>query len=51
MRTLVLIFALSIAVAGCGYRGPLYLPQSKPKAPASPPPERPAPPQEAPSPQ
>jgi len=52
MRALVLILALSTALAGCGYRGPLYLPQSKPKAPALPPaPERPTPSQETPPPQ
>ncbi|HEY9445503.1 MAG TPA: lipoprotein [Burkholderiales bacterium] len=51
MRALLLILALSTALTGCGYRGPLYLPQSKPEAPTlPPPPERPTPSQETPAP-
>lgn len=56
MRAYILLPALMLACAGCGYRGPLYLPQSKPQvktpapAPVGPPPERPTPSEAAPAP-
>ncbi|MGE5523303.1 MAG: LPS translocon maturation chaperone LptM [Rhodospirillaceae bacterium] len=45
MRAYVLLSILMLACAGCGYRGPLYLPQSKPEAKAPPAPTPPAPPE------
>ena len=32
MRTLLLLTALSLLLAGCGYKGPLTLPKPKPEA-------------------
>ena len=32
MRALLLLIVAALLVAGCGYRGPLYLPGSKPEA-------------------
>lgn len=52
MRSYVPLIVLILAFAGCGYRGPLYLPQNKPQAktppPAVPAPERPTPSEAAP---
>lgn len=31
MRTLLLVCGLSLALWGCGLKGPLYLPESKPQ--------------------
>jgi predicted small lipoprotein YifL len=44
MRTAILLAVLAVLLAGCGYRGPLYLPKSKPEAqkPAPKPPAEPA---------
>lgn len=56
MRAFALLSLLMLGCAGCGYRGPLYLPQSKPAASAPPapapaaPPERPQPAQAIPAP-
>jgi len=40
MRALLSLIALAVSIAGCGYKGPLYLPKPKPEAqkPAPPPP-------------
>ena len=38
MRALIPLIALVSMLAGCGYKGPLYLPKSKPAA------QKPAPP-------
>jgi predicted small lipoprotein YifL len=55
MRAFALLTLLMLGCAGCGYRGPLYLPQSKPAASVPPapaaPPERPEPAQAIPAPQ
>jgi len=56
VRAGVLMLAIAAALAGCGYKGPLYLPSSKPGAtkpiPMPPPgPERPVPGEAAPPPQ
>lgn len=32
MRLPVLLIALAVLLAGCGYKGPLYLPKPKPGA-------------------
>lgn len=32
LRSILLLLALTLSVAGCGYKGPLYLPGSKPAA-------------------
>jgi predicted small lipoprotein YifL len=32
MRAALSLIALAVAVAGCGYKGPLYLPPPKPAA-------------------
>ena len=32
MRPLLLLMALAVLLAGCGYKGPLYLPKPKPEA-------------------
>jgi len=32
MRPLLLLMALAVLLAGCGYKGPLYLPKPKPDA-------------------
>ena len=32
MRTLLSLMALAVLLAGCGHKGPLYLPKSKPEA-------------------
>ncbi len=39
MRPTLILLILMLSVAGCGYKGPLYLPQDKPAAakPAPPP--------------
>ena len=39
MRALLSLIVLSVTLAACGYKGPLYLPKPKPEAqkPASPP--------------
>jgi len=39
MRALLLLIAVAALSAGCGYKGPLYLPKPKPEAqkPATPP--------------
>lgn len=39
MRVLQYLIALAVLLAGCGYKGPLYLPKPKPGAqqPATPP--------------
>lgn len=39
MRALVPLIVLSLLLAACGYKGPLYLPKPKPEAqkPATPP--------------
>jgi predicted small lipoprotein YifL len=40
MRALLLLIAIAALSAGCGYKGPLYLPKPKPEAqkkPATPP--------------
>jgi predicted small lipoprotein YifL len=44
MRAAICLLACSLLFAGCGYRGPLYLPKSKPEAqkPAPKPPAEPA---------
>jgi predicted small lipoprotein YifL len=34
MRAPLLLIAFTVLLAGCGYKGPLYLPKSKPEAPA-----------------
>lgn len=44
MRALLPMIVCALLVAGCGYKGPLYLPQSKPEA--QKPAARPAPAQE-----
>ena len=31
MRALLLLVACALFAAGCGYKGPLYLPKSKPE--------------------
>ena len=42
MRPFLLLIALAVLLAGCGYKGPLYLPKTKPEAqkPATPPASR-----------
>jgi predicted small lipoprotein YifL len=42
MRALLSLIALVVSIAGCGYKGPLYLPKPKPEA------QKPAPPLSAP---
>ena len=42
MRALVLLIAAVLAVSACGYKGPLYLPGSKPER-KKPPAQKPAP--------
>jgi predicted small lipoprotein YifL len=37
-----LLFIAAASLAGCGYRGPLYLPQPKAEAPKPPAPDKPA---------
>ena len=32
MRTLLSLMALAVLLAGCGHKGPLYLPKPKPEA-------------------
>jgi predicted small lipoprotein YifL len=32
MRALLTLLALAVLLAACGYKGPLYLPKSKPEA-------------------
>jgi predicted small lipoprotein YifL len=32
MRSAICLVALALLFSGCGYRGPLYLPKSKPEA-------------------
>jgi predicted small lipoprotein YifL len=32
MRALILMVVAALLVAACGYKGPLYLPKSKPEA-------------------
>jgi predicted small lipoprotein YifL len=45
MRALLPLIVLVAMLAGCGYKGPLYLPKPKPEAkkPAAPPAPAPAP--------
>lgn len=38
MRALLSLIAVAVWIAGCGYKGPLYLPKPKPEA------QKPAPP-------
>lgn len=38
MRALLSLIVLAVSIAGCGYKGPLYLPKPKPEA------QKPAPP-------
>jgi predicted small lipoprotein YifL len=42
MRAALSLIALAVAIAGCGYKAPLYLPKSKPAA-QKPKPAAPAP--------
>ena len=41
MRAALFLIALALSAAGCGYKGPLYLPKPKPEA------QKPAPPSAA----
>jgi predicted small lipoprotein YifL len=57
LRSRFLVFAIAVAIGGCGYKGPLYLPTAKPGAgkPApivipAPDPDRPVPSEAAPPP-
>ena len=43
MRAVLSLIALAVSLAGCGYKGPLYLPKPKPDA-QKPVPAPPAPP-------
>jgi predicted small lipoprotein YifL len=43
MRALLLLIAVAVLLAACGYKGPLYLPKDKPAA-KKPAPAKPAPP-------
>jgi predicted small lipoprotein YifL len=45
MRALLSLIALAVSIAGCGYKGPLYLPKPKPEA-QKPAPHPPAPSEE-----
>jgi predicted small lipoprotein YifL len=42
MRAALSLIVLACAIAGCGYKGPLYMPKPKPEA------QKPAPPPAAP---
>jgi predicted small lipoprotein YifL len=46
MRTLLALLTAVTLAAGCGYKGPLYLPESKPAPKEKPATKKPAPPQE-----